>query len=106
MAIGRVIEVFKTDQFGRSDLAGYGFAHIPMHSGSNEFEISCWRPLGTPEEETETFFLGGTPSLTKKNIIYDKAWDKRNTLTTVGTGKVLVRIDIMLRWFRVNGLEF
>ena len=46
-----VVQVWKLDENGQHELAGYGFTHLPTVPGIHEVEISTWRPLGHSQEE-------------------------------------------------------
>ncbi len=46
-----LLEVFKLDEHGRSDIAGYGVVDLPKSAGAHELEITTWRPKGTPQQE-------------------------------------------------------
>jgi len=40
------VQVYHYDQFGRSEIYGYGFCHVPMSPGTHEINIVTWRPVG------------------------------------------------------------
>ena len=100
--------VWKLDKFGTSDLAGYGFVHVPTSPGCHTLECSTWRPVGTNTEEHNAFFLGGLPRLKKANldVRYAKAWEQRCHLTTIASGKVHVQLDVILKHFGEEGVEW
>ena len=41
-----ILEVRRQDQYGRSDLAGYGTCHVPPTPGTHILEVPTWRPAG------------------------------------------------------------
>lgn len=94
-----VVQAWECDEFGRSILAGYGFAHMPTESGSHDLEIHCFRPCGTFAEELETFFLGRTSKLEDDNLLFARAWEARSNLVTSSSGIVRLSITVILRFF-------
>ena len=100
--------VWKLDSFGMSDLAGYGFLHVPTSPGCHTIECPTWRPVGTDKEEFHAFFLGGNPRLKRENfdVLYAKAWEQRCHLTTIASGKVHVQLDVILKHFGEEGGEW
>ena len=50
--------------------------------------VSCWRPYGSIRDEIQRFFLGSSPQLVDRNILFGRAWEARSSLTTVSSGKV------------------
>lgn len=40
------LQVYHQDQFGRSEIYGYGFCHVPTAPGCHSFECVTWRPVG------------------------------------------------------------
>lgn len=46
-----LVQVWQLDSFGRNQLRGYGFVHLPSGAGSFDVEVPTWRPVGTPKEE-------------------------------------------------------
>ena len=100
--------VWKLDSFGTSDLAGYGFVHVPTSPGCHTIECNTWRPVGTNREEWYSFYLGGLPRLRKTSldVRYAKAWEQRCHLTTVASGKIHVQLDVILKHFGEEGVEW
>ncbi len=39
------------DKYGRDDLYGYGFVHVPTAPGAHEVECLTWRPVGSFGEQ-------------------------------------------------------
>lgn len=83
-----IMQVWELDEYGRSILSGYGFAHLPTNPGHHELEVRCWRPSGSMREELESFFLGTSSCVVDENVIFGKAWEKRSQLVTVSSGVV------------------
>jgi B9 domain-containing protein 2 len=100
--------VWRLDEFGTSDLAGYGFLHVPTSPGCHTIECPTWRPVGTDREEYYSFFLGGNPRLKRENfdVLYAKAWEQRCHLTTIASGKVHIQLDVILKHFGEEGVEW
>lgn len=40
------VQVYHYDKFGRSQIYGYGFCHIPTTPGTHKLECHTWRPVG------------------------------------------------------------
>lgn len=93
------------DAFGRLELVGYGFCHIPTQPGSHEVDIPTWRPVGSPAEEFAAFYLGGVPRLVRSSYVYSKRTERHRLITT-GSGLVHVRFDVIVRNFSTHGVEF
>lgn len=98
------IEVYHQDQFGRNELFGYGFLHLPTSPGTHHLTCVTWRPTGSLSEEIKRFFLGGGLQLKKPDTIYSGV--DRNKLQTESMGKVYIEIGIILRNFHKYGIEF
>ena len=77
-----------------------------MKSGHSRIEVPCWRPLGLPSEEVNAFFLGGRSVLKTAGPIYKQAWEQRCHLITESSGTVVVELDVILRHFKENGVEW
>ena len=64
------LQVFQEDMFGRNEMVGYGFVHVPSEPGIHEVECSCWRPLSSSwYDEVQAFFVGGNPQLKSTDMI-------------------------------------
>jgi len=113
--------VWKLDDFGRHQLQGYGFVHIPPGAGSFDLEVPTWRPVGDNTQEMKGahthactrvtllgqrdsltvtdaasistgFFLGSVPQLKDTDLLFSRATD-RKYLVTQGSGTVRARTD-------------
>lgn len=93
------------DWHGRRLLTGYGFAHLPTTPGPHRLEVSLWRPVGSSEQELESFLLGSTPALTSHEPIYESAWRDRCRLITVSAGKILIEVFVTTRFFKNQGVD-
>ncbi|KAL7543302.1 hypothetical protein ACHAXR_012701 [Thalassiosira sp. AJA248-18] len=94
-----IMQISELDEYGRSILSGYGFAHLPTNPGYHELEIRCWRPSGSKIEELQSFFLGTSPCLVDENVIFGKAWESRSQLVTTSSGIVRMNVNVLLRFF-------
>ena len=103
-----LLQVWSVDAHGCSELVSYGFFNIPTSPGSHLIACPTWRPCSTNEEEIRRFYVGDNPRLPKEHfdILYGKAWAHRNAMETVGSGKVHVRVDVILKNFHTEGVEF
>ena len=125
-----VIEVRRQDEYGRSDLAGYGTCHIPPTPGLHILEVPTWRPAGAVEienvlhclvfhmaifihlvcayvgslkDEIVRYFIGGAAELTETEFVVNSP--ERYRLRTVPSGTVIVDINIIHRNFDKFGVE-
>ena len=81
-----------------------GFGYFPSSSGSHSIEIDVWRPIGSPAEETLSFFMGGSPTLIHTDLIGNltKAREERCHLWTKTAGKIYVNVEIMMRNMKLH----
>lgn len=91
------------DAFGRSELYGYGFCHVPSSPGFHQLECVTWRPLGTWQEQVSQRFVGGGPQLLSNDLIYTGA--DRYRLQTRTMGSVHLQLAVLLRHFDRYGVE-
>ncbi|KAJ3124894.1 B9 domain-containing protein 2 [Physocladia obscura] len=92
-----VFQVFYQDMFGRNELYGYGFIHIPTTPGLHTVECVTWRPAGTFMDQVWTFFLGATPQLKSLDLVHNPS--DRFRLQTVAMGKIHLELSIIVRGF-------
>ena len=97
------LQVWHHDAYGRSELYGYGFIHIPTSPGAHKLECVTWKPNGTFQEEIMQYFVGGCPQLKSPDLIYNGA--DRYKLHTQAMGKVHLNLNIILRNFDKYGVE-
>jgi B9 domain-containing protein 2 len=100
-----LFEIWRQDAFGRLDLEGYGFCHVPTAAGIHELSCPTWRPVGTPAQEFASYFLGGHPGLKSTSTLYTAA-SERFRLVTTGTGTVHVRLEVVFRHMEQYGVEW
>lgn len=75
-----------------------------MTPGSYLLEVPLWRPIGTPEQELQAYILGDAPALGNPDPIYESAWKDRCRLMTTSAGNVLIKISVITRFMREQGL--
>lgn len=84
-------QVWAEDNFGRKELAGYGFCFLPTVVGEYNLECVCWKPAGSKWlDNTRSFFLGGGPQLVHDELVYKQ--DDRFRLCSETAGVVHVEI--------------
>ncbi|KAI8807210.1 b9 domain-containing protein 2-like protein [Cladochytrium replicatum] len=97
-------QVFHQDMFGRNELYGYGFVHVPMSPGSHRVDCVTWRPVGSFMDSMWSFFLGATPHLRNLDIIHTPT--DRFRLSTETMGKVYLDLNVIVRNFDKHGVAF
>lgn len=97
------LEVWHQDVHGRSQLYGYGFVHVPTSPGLHELECMTWKPVGSRQEELQSYFVGGCPHLRSPELVYSGV--DRYKLSTQAMGKVRVRMSLVFRNFDKYGIE-
>lgn len=98
------LQVWSQDQYGRNDIAGYGFCHVPTAPGSYELACPCWVPEGSFGERFSGFFLGGRPRLKLEEVVYTGG--DRFRLQTLSTGQVHVRLNVIMKDFERNNVQY
>ncbi|CAG7734872.1 unnamed protein product [Allacma fusca] len=98
-----IIEVRRQDQYGRSDLAGYGTCHIPPSPGTHVVDIPTWRPTGSVKDEVVRYFIGGAPELTESDFVVNSP--ERYRLRTIPSGIVTAEINVVHRFFDKFGVD-
>ena len=99
------LQVWELDEFGRTNLSGYGFTHLPTNAGNYEIGVPCWRPTGSLPEEIQSFFLGANPQLTDETVLFSKAWENRCRLVTLPAGKIWINISVVHRFFGQQNVD-
>jgi B9 domain-containing protein 2 len=99
-----VLQVWALDAYGRLDVAGYGFVHLPSTAGVHELSCPTWRPVGTNAQEFASFFVGGRPALTSTAPVFSAAAD-RFRLVTASAGTVYVRVEVVHRNLDLYGVD-
>ncbi len=96
-------QVWHQDTFGRNELYGYGFCHIPTSPGQHEITCPIWRPAGSFREQISQLFLGGSAQLRNPDLIYSGA--DRYHLRTQAMGNIHLQLGVILRNFDKYGIE-
>ncbi|KNC98641.1 uncharacterized protein SPPG_06321 [Spizellomyces punctatus DAOM BR117] len=96
------VQVFRRDSFGRNELYGYGFVHIPTTPGEHALDIVTWRPVTSFWDEVWSYFLNSSPALKNPDMVHTPS--DRFRLTTCSMGKVHVEVGIILRNFEGYGV--
>ncbi|XP_052768884.1 B9 domain-containing protein 2-like [Mya arenaria] len=96
-------QIWHQDSFGRNELYGYGFCHVPTSPGMHNIECQTWKPSGTYREQITQSFLGGGPQLKNPDLIYSSAL--RCKLVTTAMGTIHLKIGVILRNFDKFGIE-
>uniref|UniRef100_A0A914UJ60 B9 domain-containing protein 2 n=1 Tax=Plectus sambesii TaxID=2011161 RepID=A0A914UJ60_9BILA len=97
------IQVWHYDVYGRQELYGYGFCHVPTSPGEHVVECPTWRPAGGFREEMMQKFVGGGLQLRSMEAIYNST--DRMKLKTIAMGTVALRLGVILRNFDKFGIE-
>lgn len=90
-----MFEVWRTDSLNRSEIFGYGVAHLPCKAGFHILSVPVWRPVGCNTEELQRQFLGGGYEITNFDAL--AAGAERYKLLTSGTGVIRLELSIILR---------
>eukprot|EP00300_Choanocystis_sp_HF-7_P034409 c47133_g1_i1.p2 GENE.c47133_g1_i1~~c47133_g1_i1.p2 ORF type:complete len:185 (-),score=17.50 c47133_g1_i1:108-662(-) len=97
------VEVWHQDTYGRCELYGYGFVHVPSAPGQFDLEIRTWRPKLSFWESLKAWLVGGSPELVTDDVVTSPM--DRFSLVTETMGLVQVSIGIILRGFAENGVS-
>jgi len=97
------IQVWHQDSFGRQELSGYGFCHVPCSPGEHDVLCPTWRPVGSFREEVMQRFVGGGLQLRNTDVILTTP--ERYKLNTAAAGTVTLRLGIILRNFDKFGID-
>lgn len=97
------LQVWHQDSFGRCQLYGYGFCHVPSSPGHHRVSCATWRPLGSWQEQLAQVFVGGGPQLRNPDLIYNGA--DRYRLQTEAMGTVELELGVIMRHFDKYGVE-
>jgi B9 domain-containing protein 2 len=46
-----LLQVWRLDDDGRLEVAGYAVVHVPSAPGSHELSVQTWRPIGSAADE-------------------------------------------------------
>lgn len=97
-------QVWHQDSYGRNEIYGYGYCHLPTSPGTHNVDCVTWRPLCSGKfEQLRSFFVGGAPQLKTSDAIYTGA--DRYKLRTVAMGTVHLQLGVITRNFDKFGVE-
>jgi B9 domain-containing protein 2 len=99
-----IMEIYHYDDFGRLELFGYAFTHLPISAGRHSLSVSAWKIVGNLKDKCLSFFLGINPALKNDNILFEGS--ERSCLKTEKTGVVYLDIRVVLKDFSKNGIHF
>lgn len=97
------VQVWHHDTYGREELYGYGFIHVPTSPGNHVLQCVTWQPVGSFRDQLLQEIVGGGPQLRYPNVIYSGA--DRHRLQTVTRGTVHLELNIIVRNFEKFGVE-
>ena len=97
-------QVWSQDAHGRSDLAGYGFVHVPTAAGCHKIEVATWLPEGTLAERLSAALVGGAPRLLQEELVY--AAGDRYRLQTRAAGTVTLSLSVLFKDFKQHNISF
>lgn len=97
-----LLQIWNLDAYGRTNLLGYAFTHLPSSHGMHVIKLSCWRPKGTLGEEIMNHFLGTSIHLNRDSLIFDEASENRKRLVTIPTGQVELHLHTIARYFDIH----
>lgn len=98
------LQVWHHDSFGRQEIYGYGFCHLPTSPGHHVLRCPTWQPVGSFREQLLQTLVGGGLQLRDPNIIYSGL--DRYRLQTVARGVIHLDLSVILRNFEKFGVEF
>ncbi|TYZ64205.1 hypothetical protein PybrP1_011490 [[Pythium] brassicae (nom. inval.)] len=100
-----LLQVWRVDTHMAMNVVGYGFVRLPFAAGEHELTASLWRPMGAAKDELAAALLGRTPELVSDAVVFSAAWADRCRLRTLATGKVRLRVGVLLRNFQSSNLQ-
>jgi len=97
-------QVWHQDSYGRNEIFGYGYCHVPTSPGTHKVDCVTWRPLSSNKsEQLRSFFVGGSPQLKNSDVIYTGG--DRYKLRTIAMGTVHLQLGVITRNFDKFGVE-
>ena len=97
-----VFTVYSVGAFGRINIEGYAYVHLPEHAGAIDDTIKTWRPTGGIDTQMRAYFLGSAPHVVNKAEFY--ASDKFGTHTVLNHFGVRTENSGEIR-FRVHAVS-
>uniref|UniRef100_A0A7S0VBP4 B9 domain-containing protein 2 n=1 Tax=Polytomella parva TaxID=51329 RepID=A0A7S0VBP4_9CHLO len=96
-------QIWSQDSYGRNDIMGYGFCHVPTTPGTHELSCATWVPEGSLGEKIRSFFLGGNPRLRAEEVVFTP--QDRYRLRTTTSGLVHLSLSLMFKDFGKNHVQ-
>jgi len=96
-------QVWHQDSYGRIEMYGYGFCHVPTSPGVHEVECQTWRPRGSFTEQISQTFVGGGIQLRNPDLAYGT--NNRFRLNSEAMGTVHLQLGLIMRNFDKYGIE-
>eukprot|EP00035_Acanthoeca_spectabilis_P020457 m.433016 g.433016 ORF g.433016 m.433016 type:complete len:179 (+) comp17518_c0_seq1:220-756(+) len=97
------LEVWHHDTFGRSEIYGYGFCHVPTTPGMHTVDVATWRPVGNVFQQAQSYFVGGGLQLRAPELVYTGV--DRPRLQTEAMGTVVLELGVITHNFENYGVE-
>lgn len=66
------LEVWHHDTFGRSEIYGYGFCHVPTSPGMHRVEVVTWRPVGTLFQQAQSEYTPDQIHMSCPSFVLEK----------------------------------
>mmetsp|Transcript_15314 Transcript_15314/g.50305 ORF Transcript_15314/g.50305 Transcript_15314/m.50305 type:complete len:177 (-) Transcript_15314:947-1477(-) len=88
-------QVWSQDEYGRHDICGYGFCHVPTTPGMHETDCVTWIPEGSTMERMSEFFLGGRPRLRVEETVFTPG--DRYRLQTRSAGVIHLQLGVVVK---------
>jgi len=79
-----ICTVYSESYFGKINVEGYGFAHLPSGAGSIDMEIKTWKPVEGITAEMKNYFLGSGPRLKDNKFIFGGTSNSQTTINRFG----------------------
>uniref|UniRef100_A0A061RH44 B9 domain-containing protein 2 n=1 Tax=Tetraselmis sp. GSL018 TaxID=582737 RepID=A0A061RH44_9CHLO len=98
------MQIWEQDSFGRNDICGYGFCHVPAAPGAYELQCHTWLPQGTLGERITAHFVGGGPRLKREEVVYST--EDRFRLQTTAAGVVHLELNVVAKDFDRHNVSF
>ena len=61
--------------------------------------------MGNTEQELTSFLLGHNLSLLSHEVLYETAWKDRCRLVTVSAGHVVIKLNVVKRFFSKHDID-
>ncbi|XP_014284548.1 B9 domain-containing protein 2 isoform X1 [Halyomorpha halys] len=97
------LQIFHYDEFGRSEVCGYGYIFVPTSPGTHLIVCPTWKPHGKFYDKFTEYFIGGGPQLRSPEVIFSGA--DRFRLNTEPMGSVILELNVIQKNFQKYGVE-